>query len=59
MTDNRVAIALDTFLKHNLLSCELLGGIIEWKRLGFPLEKVIVQSLDTRRTPEKRLPPCI
>ena len=58
-TGHRVAIALDTFLKHNLLSCELLGGIIEWNRLGFPLEKVVVQTFDTRHTPEKRLPPCI
>jgi rhodanese-related sulfurtransferase len=38
-TGHRTAIALDVMLRHGLQCCELLGGIVEWKRLGFPLVK--------------------
>ncbi len=31
----RTAIALNYFLDNDLSSCELLGGIMEWKRLGY------------------------
>ena len=39
-TGHRTAIALDVMLRNGLQCCELLGGIVEWKRHGFPLVKV-------------------
>ena len=36
-TGPRTAVALNTFLNHDLMACELLGGITEWQRQGFPL----------------------
>jgi len=57
-TGHRVAFALDTFLNNELLACELLGGIVEWKRLGYPLEKGPVQTLENRGAAGDPLPPC-
>lgn len=37
-TGPRTAIALETFLNHNLAACELLGGVTEWKNLGLALQ---------------------
>lgn len=36
-TGPRTAIALERFLCHNLMACELLGGITEWRRLGLTI----------------------
>ncbi len=35
----RAAIALNTFLEHDLPGCELLGGILEWQRCGLSLTR--------------------
>lgn len=37
-TGPRTAIALETFLEHELLAFELLGGVTEWSRLGYQLQ---------------------
>ena len=42
-TGPRTAIALETFLKHGFMTCELLGGVTEWQRLGLPLQPVDIQ----------------
>ncbi len=34
-TGPRTAIALESFLNHDLSACELLGGITEWRQKGF------------------------
>lgn len=36
-TGPRTAIALETFLQHDLAACELLGGITEWQNKGLTL----------------------
>ncbi|MBF0109303.1 MAG: rhodanese-like domain-containing protein [Magnetococcales bacterium] len=33
----RTEIALETFLAHGFAACELIGGVMEWLRMGFPL----------------------
>ena len=48
-TGPRTAIALDTFLKHHIPACELLGGTTEWQRLGFQLEKMPIQAVDNAK----------
>ncbi|MCP5368708.1 MAG: rhodanese-like domain-containing protein [Hyphomicrobiales bacterium] len=41
-TGQRTAIALDVFQQHGLACCELLGGIVEWRRHGLPLDPVSI-----------------
>ncbi|MBF0455004.1 MAG: hemerythrin domain-containing protein [Magnetococcales bacterium] len=40
----RTEIALEVFLEHNLMACELIGGIQEWLREGLPLETITPQT---------------
>ncbi|MBF0096347.1 MAG: rhodanese-like domain-containing protein [Magnetococcales bacterium] len=37
-TGPRTAIALESFLEHELIACELLGGITEWRQKGFAVQ---------------------
>ncbi|MBF0182962.1 MAG: hypothetical protein HQM06_01035 [Magnetococcales bacterium] len=39
-TGPRTAIALEAFLHHNLIACELLGGITEWRQKGYSLQQL-------------------
>ncbi len=39
-TGPRTAIALATFLAHDLQACELLGGVTEWVNKGFELDPI-------------------
>lgn len=41
----RTEIALESFLQHGLMACELIGGIEEWKRQGYPVEPVTATTL--------------
>ncbi|MBF0631280.1 MAG: rhodanese-like domain-containing protein [Magnetococcales bacterium] len=36
----RTEIALETFLEHGFSACELIGGVMEWTRMGYPLTPV-------------------
>ncbi|MBF0193380.1 MAG: hemerythrin domain-containing protein [Magnetococcales bacterium] len=36
----RTGIALETFLENDLMACELIGGIEEWKRQDYPIVPV-------------------
>ncbi|WP_130472766.1 rhodanese-like domain-containing protein [Candidatus Magnetaquicoccus inordinatus] len=37
-TGPRTAIALEAFLQHELVACELLGGITEWRQKGYTVQ---------------------